>query len=84
MLRQGEVLPNIDVEREVELCNQEKLANADLFAAGGSLGEEEDEENPIGKKGEKDNDEKGEQTSEIRAEVEKRLKRLANKDEEES
>ena len=38
MLKAGEVLPNLDVEREVELVSQEKLANADLFAAGGNLG----------------------------------------------
>ena len=73
MLRQGEVLPNIDVEREVELCNQEKLANADLFAAGGTLGDEDTDE-PQGDKAESDNS--GEQ-SEIRSEVERRLKRLA-------
>jgi hypothetical protein len=77
MLKAGEVLPNIDVEREVELVSQEKLANADLFAAGGTLGEEEDEENPISQKAKADDDEEGEQTSEIRAEVERRLKRLA-------
>ena len=77
MLKTGEVLPNIDVEREVELVSQEKLANADLFAAGGNLGaEEEDEENPIGQKAKADDDKESEQ-SEIRSEVERRLKRLA-------
>jgi hypothetical protein len=74
MLKAGEVLPNIDVEREVELVSQEKLANADLFAAGGTLGEEDSDE-PQGDKAESDDG--GEQTSEIRAEVERRLKRLA-------
>ena len=69
MLKAGEVLPNIDVEREVELVSQEKLANADLFAAGGSLGaDEEDEENPIGQKAKADDDKESEQ-SEIRSEV---------------
>ena len=77
MLKAGEVLPNIDVEREVELVSQEKLANADLFAAGGNLGaDEEDEENPIGQKAKADDDKESEQ-SEIRSEVERRLKRLA-------
>ena len=77
MLKAGEVLPNIDVEREVELVSQEKLANADLFAAGGNLGaDQEDEENPIGQKAKADDDKESEQ-SEIRSEVERRLKRLA-------
>ena len=46
MLKAGEVLPNIDVEREVELVSQEKLANADLFAAGGNIGDEEEHDGP--------------------------------------
>ena len=75
MLKKGEVLPDVDVEREVELVNQEKLANADLFAAGGVVGDEEDEDGKEREDAESD-DKKEESQSEIRAEVEKRLKRL--------
>ena len=71
MLKKGEVLPDVDVEREVELVNQEKLANADLFAAGGTLGEEQDQDDQ-----QQDQPKDEEEQSEIRAEVEKRLKRL--------
>jgi hypothetical protein len=68
-------LPDVDVEREVELVNQEKLANADLFAAGGIVGDEEEEDGK--ERQDADGDDKEEQSqSEIRAEVEKRLKRL--------
>ena len=75
MLKKGEVLPDVDVEREVELVNQEKLANADLFAAGGIVGDEEEEDGK--ERQDADGDDKEEQSqSEIRAEVEKRLKRL--------
>ena len=76
MLKAGEVLPNIDVEREVELVSQEKLANADLFAAGGNIGDEEEHDGQKGQDAEADDDKEGEQ-SEIRSEVERRLKRLA-------
>ena len=71
MLKKGEVLPDVDVEREVELVNQEKLANADLFAAGGTLSEEQDQDDQ-----QQDQPKDEEEQSEIRAEVEKRLKRL--------
>ena len=75
MLKKGEVLPDVDVEREVELVNQEKLANADLFAAGGVLGDEEEQDAKEREDAQSD-DKEDEGQSEIRAEVEKRLKRL--------
>nr|BAR39708.1 Phage portal protein [uncultured Mediterranean phage uvMED] len=75
MLKKGEVLPDVDVEREVELVNQEKLANADLFAAGGVLGDEEEQDAKEREDAQGD-DKEDEGQSEIRAEVEKRLKRL--------
>ena len=77
ILSRGEILPEIDVEAEIELIESNKLAGLDLQAAGGSLPpDDEDEDAEGGEQGEQ-------QTSEVRAEVERRLKKLAGDDEEE-
>jgi len=68
MLKQGEVLPDIDVEREVELTQQEKAGNMLMSAAApGAVAPSEG------------GDEEGEAEggSEIRQLVEERLRRLA-------
>ena len=70
MLRDGEVLPNVDVEQEVELTNQEKAQNMmvsmlpDVAAANGSAGPSATAE-------------QSDQPSEIRSLVEERLRRMA-------
>jgi len=71
VLNRGEVLPDIDVEAEIELVEQDKLAGLDLTAAGGNVPEEE----PEGDGDESTDDDGG--NSEIRQEVLKRLRRLA-------
>ena len=71
ILSRGEILPDIDIEAEIEMIESSKLAGLDLQAAGGNLPEEEDEEEAdTPAEGEGDN-------SEIRQEVLKRLRRLA-------
>ena len=77
ILSRGEILPEIDVEAEIELIESDKLAGLDLTAAGGSLAEEDEEEDGEG------GDQSEEQTSEVRAEVERRLRALAGDDEDE-
>ena len=41
MLKEGEILPHLDIEREVEMLEQQKLNQLDLEAAGGTEPQEE-------------------------------------------
>jgi hypothetical protein len=41
MLQRGEILPDIDIDAEIELIESNKLNDMDLAAAGGNLSEEE-------------------------------------------
>ena len=75
VLNRGEVLPDIDVEAEIELIEQDKLAGMDMAAAGGILPEEDEESEAAPA-------EEEEQDSELRAEIKKRLKKLAGEDDE--
>ncbi len=78
-LQRGEILPHIDVEQEIELVAQESLAGLDLEASGGTLPADADnDEDEKGKGGDS-----GGQQSEVREEVIKRLRRLAEDDAEE-
>jgi hypothetical protein len=71
-LQRGEVLSEeMDIDAEIELIEQDKLAGLDLSAAGGNVPEEEIEAG-----GDAPPDEEG-GDSEIRQEVLKRLRRLA-------
>ena len=72
MLKTGEILPGIDVEREVELVDQEKLASMDMAAAGGFA--PDDEEEPEKPEEEEEEDEE----SDLRKEVVRRLKRMSS------
>ena len=75
VLNRGETLPDIDVEAEIELIEQDKLAGMDMAAAGGILPEEDEESEEAPVKEE-------EQDSELRAEIKRRLKKLAGEDDE--
>lgn len=71
VLERGEVLNDIDIEAEIELIESSKLAGLDLQAAGGNIAEDEEEEGS-----DESTDEEG-GDSEIRQEVLKRLRRMA-------
>jgi hypothetical protein len=72
VLQRGEILSeDMDIEGEIEIIEQDKLADLDLSAAGGNVAEEE-----IEASGDEPPDEEG-GDSEIRQEVLKRLRRLA-------
>nr|BAR36044.1 phage portal protein [uncultured Mediterranean phage uvMED] len=75
MLQRGEILPDIDIEAEIELIESTKLEGMDLAAAGGNLAEEDKED------GEEQPAEGDGEDSEIRQEVLKRLRRLTGDDE---
>ena len=75
MLRDGEVLPNIDVEEEVEMTEQEKL---DGMMAETLPGQTEQPPNADGEVKESSD------RSAVRSLVEKRLRRLAGEDQEDS
>jgi hypothetical protein len=66
ILSRGECLPDLDIEAEIEMIESNKLAGLDLDAAGGLPTDDEDEEADGGDAGE-------EQSSEVRAEVKRRL-----------
>ena len=74
ILSRGEILPDIDIETEIEMIESNKLAGLDLQAAGGSLADDDEQED--GESG----DQGEEQSSEVRAEVERRLRALADDD----
>ena len=75
MLVRGECLPDLDVEAEIEMIESNKLEGLDLSAAGGSLPDDDEDEEAEG------SGESKEQTSEVRAEVIRRLKKMADGDE---
>ena len=77
MLQRGEILPDIDIDAEIELIESSKLMGLDLGAAGGVASEDEDEEANPG------NDGEDQEKSKVRAEVERRLKKLGDDDEDE-
>ena len=71
VLQRGEILSeDMDIDQEIEMIEQDKLIDLDTRAAGGVLGEEENSEPPA-------NEAEGETESEVRQEVIKRLKKLA-------
>ena len=77
ILSRGEILPDIDIEEEIEMIESTKLAALDLDAAGGIPGEEDEDE-------EADNsDSGGEQDSEVRQEVLRRLRATLDENSEE-
>ena len=80
ILSRGEILPDIDIETEIEMIESNKLADLDLQAAGGIPGEEEEDEEA------ENSDSGGEQESEVRKELARRLRTQAddNSDEEDS
>ena len=67
ILSRGEILPDIDIETEIEMIESNKLAGLDLQAAGGIPGEEEEDEEA------ENSDSGGDQESQIRQEVRRRL-----------
>ena len=78
MLQRGEILPDINIEEEIEKIESQKLMNLDMAqAAGVADDEEEDEEEETAAE-----EEGEEQESELRQEVARRLRRLAGEDDE--
>lgn len=75
VLNRGETLPDIDVEAEIELIEQDKLAGMDMAAAGGVVADDEEEEAAA------EEEDSGGEDSEIRQEVLRRLRRLAGDNE---
>jgi hypothetical protein len=74
MLQRGEILPDIDIDAEIELIESSKLDGLDLQASGGVAPDDDEEESGAS--------EDGEEPSALRAEVERRLKKLAEDDDE--
>ena len=72
ILKAGEILPEIDVEAEVEAVEAAKLGLLDLNASGGTLSESEEQVQ----------EEEGEGDSEVRKIVTDRLRRMAGETEE--
>ena len=75
MLQRGEVLPDIDIDAEIELIESTKLDNLDLDAAAGTLPEDEPEESGNAPADNETED------SEIRQEVIRRLRRINEREE---
>jgi len=80
ILSRGEILPDINIEEEIEMIEQEKLAGIEMQQAAGLPGpgdeEEEDEEAENADSG-------GEQDSEVRQEVLRRLRATLDENSEE-
>ncbi len=74
MLQRGEILPDIDIDAEIELIESNKLNDMDLAAAGGNLSEEELQP-PQESSGEEE-----EETNAVRQLSTERLRRLAEED----
>ena len=74
MLQRGEILPDLDVEAEIEMIEQTKLADLDMAAAAGFPTDEDDPDAPAA-------DGESEQ-SELRKEVIRRLKQQAEREDE--
>ena len=71
MLKEGEILPHLDIEREIEMVEQSKLEAMDLESAAG--------QEPISEAAtNKPDEESG--NSQIRDEVVRRLKRAAQRE----
>ena len=73
MLKSGSVLPDIDVEAEVEAVEASKLSLLDLNASGGTLSEAEEESSGQSEDGD----------SEVRQIVAERLRRMGQQDSDE-
>ena len=71
MLKKGEILPDVDIEAEVEAVSQEKLQNMDIDLAGSEPVEQSPGDPPASSS--KDD----EANSEVREEVVRRLQKLA-------
>jgi hypothetical protein len=74
MLQRGEVLPDIDIDAEIEMINSAALDGLDQQAAGGVFADEESEDSE---------EEPKEEESDIAKEVKRRLQKLAEDDEDE-
>ena len=73
ILARGEVLPDINIEEEIEMLNQERLASLDLEAAGGTEPQDEGEDR------QSTDNARGE--SDVRQEVIRRLRILSQDNE---
>ena len=71
MLKEGEILPHLDIEREIEMVEQRSLDTLDLEAAAG--------QEPISEAATNKPDDEG-GNSQIRDEVVRRLKRAAQRE----
>jgi hypothetical protein len=71
MLKKGEILPDVDIEEEVEAVSQEKLQSMDIALAGSEPVEQSPSDSPP----DKPDEDEGE--SEARKEVVRRLQKLA-------
>ena len=71
MLKKGEILPDVDIEGEVEAVSQEKLQSMDIALAGSEAVEQSPGDSPP----DKPDEDEGE--SEARKEVVRRLQKLA-------
>ena len=80
ILSRGEILPDIDVEAEIELIEQEKLASIEMQQAAGLGGPEDDEDED---EQAENSDSGGEQDSEVRQEVLRRLRATLDENSEE-
>jgi hypothetical protein len=71
MLKKGEILPDVDIEEEVEAVSQEKLQSMDIALAGSEPVEQSPSDSPP------DEPDEDEGESEARKEVVRRLQKLA-------
>jgi len=78
MLQLGEVLPHIDVQKEIEMVEQEKLVNMDIGLAGSQPVAPPEVEEAAGEAAEEEQEE-----SEVAKEVKRRLALLAADDDDE-
>ena len=74
ILQRGETLPDLDIDAEIEAINSGILEEMDLKEAGGVIAEDDSEAD--------NNDEAEQEQSEVRSEVIRRLKKLANEEDE--
>lgn len=72
ILQRGETLPDIDIDAEIEAINAGMLEELDLQSAAGVVPDDDDEADG--------NEEPQEQQSEVRSEVVRRLKKLAEEE----
>jgi hypothetical protein len=72
MLKKGEILPDVDIEEEVEAVSQEKLQSMDIALAGSDVVEP----NPTQPQSKEDDDGGN---SQVKEEVVRRLQALAKK-----